>query len=149
MNAHDIEPFAAEFRQLWDFARQATAAKHEHEGAIHLLPPSLRRLADIVEKSDAYREFVHAPFWGPTPPGSWRIREALQRSGFYHAIQNRTAPTTVWESLLRRLKPHVVTLQTLVLLDGCRFSIDRFSVAQTSIKRFSVEELAACGESPG
>ena len=79
MNAHDIEPFAAEFRQLWDFARHATAAEQVHEGAIHLLPPSLRRLADIVEECDAYREFVHAPFWAPTPPGSFRIREALQR----------------------------------------------------------------------
>ena len=145
MNAHDIEPVAAEFRQLCDFARQATAAKQEHQRAIHLLPPSVRRLADIVEESDAYRQFVHAPFWGPRPPATWRIREALQRAGFYHAIQSGTEPTTVWDSLLLRLKPHVVTLQTLVLLDGCRFSTDLFSVAETLIKRFSVDELKVLG----
>ena len=146
LNAPDIEPLAAEFRQLWDFARQATAtAKQEQRGAIHPLLPSLRHLADIVEESDAYRQFVDAPFWGSTPPSAWRVREALQRSGFYHAIQNGTEPTKVWDSLLRRLTPHMVTIQTLVLLDGCWFSTDRFSVAQTSIKRFSVDELKGLG----
>ena len=138
MNAHDGEPFAAEFRQLWDFARRATATKHQHHGAIHLLP-------NIVEESDAYRQFVHAPFWDPTPPRTWRIREALQRAGFYHAIQSGTDPTMVWDSLLLRLKPHVATVQTLVLLDGCRFSVDRFSVAETLIKRFSIDELEILG----
>ena len=145
MNAHDIAPLAAEFRQLWDFARQATAAKQQHEGVIHVLPPSLRHVADIVEESDAYRQFVHAPFWDPTPPSTWRVREALQRAGFYHAVQSGTEPTTVWDSLLQRLKPHAVTLQILVLLDGCRFSIDRFDVAQTLIKRFSIDELKVLG----
>ena len=145
MNAHDIEPLAAEFRQLWDFAQQATAPKQQHQGAIQLLPPSLRRAAEIVEESDAYRQFVQAPFWGPKPPGTWRIREALRRAGFYHAIESGTEPKTVWDSLLLRLKPHVVNFQTLVLLDGCRFSIDRFSVAQTLIQRFSIDELKALG----
>ena len=36
MNAHDVEPLAAEFRQLWDFARQATTPEQQHQGAIRL-----------------------------------------------------------------------------------------------------------------
>ncbi len=145
MNTHDIEPLAAEFRQLWDFARQATAPKEQHQGAIHSLPLSLRHVAEIVEESDAYRQFVQAPFWGPKPPGPWRIREALRRAGFYHAIESGTEPKPVWDSLLLRLKPHEVDFQTLVLLDGCSFSFKRFRVAQTWIQRFSIDELKALG----
>ena len=143
MNAHDIEPVAAEFRQLCDFARQATAPKEQHQGAIYSLPLSLRHVAEIVEESDAYRQFVQAPFWGPKPPGPWRIREALRRAGFYHAIERGTERKPVWDSLLLRLKPHEVDFQTLVLLDGCSFSFKRFRVAQTLIQCFSIDELKA------
>ena len=145
MNVHDVHPLAAEFQQLWDFARQATVPMQQHQGAIHRLPPSLRSVAEIVEESDAYRQFVKAPLWGPKPPGTWRFREALRRAGFYHAIQSGTEPKPVWDSLLLRLKPHVVNFQTLVLLDGCSFSINRFSVAQTWIQRFSIDELKTLG----
>ena len=145
MNVHDVDPLAAEFQRLWDFARQATVPKQQHQGAIHPLPPSLRHVAEIVEESDAYRQFVQAPFWGPKPPGPWRIREALRRAGFYHAIESGTGPKPVWDSLLLRLKPHEVDFQTLVLLDGCSFSFKRFRVAQTWIQRFSINELKTLG----
>lgn len=48
MNTHDIEPLAAEFRQLWDFARQATAPKEQHQGAIHSLPLSLPAIGGLL-----------------------------------------------------------------------------------------------------
>src|SRR4029453_13444253 len=135
----------SEFRRLWEFAdetmRPTPAAQRS---SLHILPTSLRYIADTVEGSEPFAAFVASAF--PTLKSKlWRVSETLRRSGFYHAVRNAEEPARVWEALQRRLSPHVVNSRTFFLLDGCWFPMDQFEIAGVTIERMPGDVLRTLG----
>lgn len=149
MSTHESDSIPVEFRELWDSAARLILPQRDERqpSGLHLLPPSLRRAADLVEQSAAYRHFVDASLWDPKP-SAWRMREAMRRAGFYQELQAAGEPTAVWRLLEARLKPHAATLRTLALLDGCWFPLEQFSVGGASIERLPADELMGLGPAP-
>ena len=133
------------FRALWDHAEQLVGShRGGYEGRLHVLPPSLTQVAELVEDGQTFRAFVEAGLWD-AKPSPWRIREVLRRVGFYHAVHGRGDPRAVWRAVDARLRPGMARVRTLALLDGCRFPLERFRVAGVLVERFSSEQLQGLG----
>ena len=104
------------FRALWDHNEQLVGShRGGYEGRLHVLPPSLTRVAELVEDGQTFQAFLEAGFWDakPTP---WRIREVLRRAGFYQAVHSRDDPKAVWRAVDARLRPSTVRVRTLAML---------------------------------
>ena len=133
------------FTELWKVAhRVINPHQQEQRSGLYVLPVSLRRAADLVEREPAYHQFVQSAPWQPRP-SAWRLSEGLRRAGFYHAVQNGHDPGSVWAHLTAQLAPRVARLRALALLDGCWFPIDRFDVGGVAIERLSANDVQALG----
>ena len=145
MNAHEAAPVPPEFLRLWEFGQQTiNPPRRQQSTGLYVLPVPLRRSAEIVEGSAIYQHFVGAALFAPMP-SPWRMREALRRSGFYQEVQGSGQPAKVWRVLQDRLQTHVTHLRTLVLLDGCWFPHERFSIGGVTIQRLTADELRELG----
>ena len=133
------------FRALWNHAEQLVGSHPgEYERRLHLLSPSLTRVAELVEDGQTFRAFLDAGLWD-AKPSPWRIREVLRRAGFYQAVHSRRDQHTVWRAIDARLKPSTARVRTFALLDGCRFPSERFRVDGVLVERLSREQLQGLG----
>ena len=133
------------FLALWDHAEQLVGPhRGGSEGRLHVLPPSLATVADLVENGQAFQAFLEAGLWDEKLR-PWRIREVLRRAGFYQAVHSRRDPKAVWRAVDARLSPSTARVRTLALLDGCRFPLERFHVDGVLVEQPSREQLEGLG----
>ena len=133
------------FLALWDHAEQLVGPhRGGYEGRLHVLPPSLTRVAELVEDGQTFHTFLKARLWD-AKLRPWRIREALRRAGFYQAVHSRRDPKAVWRAIDARLSSTTARVRTLALLDGCRFPLERFRVDGVLVERSSREQLEGLG----
>ena len=138
----DVPPV---FRALWDHAEQLVGShRGGYERRLHVLPPSLTRVAELVENGHSFQAFLDAGLWD-AKPSPWRIREVLRRAGFYQAVHSRRDPRAVWRAVDARRSQSTARVRTFVLLDGCRFPLDRFRVDGVWVERPSREQLQGLG----
>ena len=133
------------FLALWDHAEQLVSShRGGDERRLHVLPPSLTTVAELVEDGPTFHAFLDAGLWD-AKPSPWRIREVLRRAGFYQAVHSRRDPQAVWQAVDARLRPSTARVRTFALLDGCRFPLERFRVDGVLVERPSREQLQGLG----
>ena len=87
MTSSEIDDLPSEFRALWCHAEQLIRPQKNAEPRLHILPPSLTYVAERIEQSPLYHEFLKAHPWGERL-NEWKVGQALRRAGFYQAIQD-------------------------------------------------------------
>ena len=110
---------------------------------LRVLPPTLKVVAERSRTSGPINALSVT-----MKVSSSRLFQILCRLGFYHGVAEGRSPRRLWADLRPHLSRRRVRTQILLLLDGCRFPIDEFSVAGARVQRFSSAEIAVLGPRP-
>ncbi len=115
-------------------------------GHLHLLPPSFRHLADAAEESQEFSQA--ASTIAPELKNPARVvSEVFRRSGFYHGVLTEELPENLWGTIEPYLKHREATVLQLLLLDGCKFPMDKFSILDWTVERFTADQISSLGPS--
>jgi hypothetical protein len=100
-------------------------------------------IADRLESSKSLNELA-----AETKLPAWAVSRLLRRSGFYHGAADGQPIRSLWT----RLRPHLASRRArttvLLLLDGCRFPVDRLPVPGGIVQRLTPAQIEALGPPP-
>lgn len=143
-------PIPAEFSAIWSAAAAlfAPAAPSAKRGNLVVLSGGLRLIAKHLERGETFATFVSYLASTGVKLSAWKVGHLLERSGFYQAVQESEPPEAVWQEFRAHLPPRSVSVQTLILLDGCTFPVESFALLDRTVQRFSGPELRELGPAP-
>lgn len=100
-------------------------------------------IADRLESSKSLSELAVE-----TKLPVWAVSRLLRRSGFYHGAADGLPVRGLWARLRPHLASRRVRTTVLLLLDGCRFPVDRLPVPGGIVRRLTPPEIEALGLPP-